>query len=145
MSFASELIDNLSTNLTGSGISKWDDSTQSGLLFEGALPPEPLDGISIGVRAWRQAENGIFGFHKALIHIESQGPVAVEDKHWIVTRWLRDRAGTRNRFSPITLTSWRIDQINWIETGPGLVGAKFIDGAICYTWQQRIEMIVVEI
>ena len=144
MSLASELVNAISTGTTGLGVTKYDPDSQTGQLFDLALPDESFDAIAISARGWRPAPNQFPGYHRVEIHIDSQGVSSMEDKHWIVTKFLRDRNGTERIFRPIVLTSFEVEQIIWTETGPGLSDAFPRGGGIAFRWKQRLEMIVKE-
>lgn len=144
MSLSGELADVVHTACSGLGVSLWNESTQTGLLFEPALPPDGSDAVSIGTRRWAPGPNNLPGYHRVEVHIDSQGAPSVEDKHWIVTKFLRERLGTERMFRPIDLTSWRIEGIEWTDTGPGLVEAFIKDKAIAFRWKQRFTLIVKE-
>lgn len=114
MSLETELITWLDAALTPT-VRAWDPDNEVGELVEGDLPGADRSAIAIRTTNWESITD-IPGLHFTDIEIHSQGDI--EAKHKTVNDEIRTRNTAGSQFSPIDLTSFRIEGLRPLTSYP---------------------------
>jgi len=117
MSLQTELIDWIDA-ASLAGIAKRNDTAQTGILFE-RLPADDTDAIAIQIRDPEADASGFSDRYMALIDIRSQGDTVT--KHETVIKQIWTRNETESVFRPIVLTTYTIEQVDWLTPRPARI------------------------
>lgn len=141
--FEVELVDWLHTRLVGDGITKYDATSYPlGVLFP-VRAPILQDGAieqAISFACTFPSEPGkSLGMHIFNLDIEGQGS-GIQDTMWTVVKELRNLNGDVSAFSPIQLTNWRIEEIEWESLYPAIRGVREADGTYIFGSKARLRV-----